>query len=181
MLVIWPLMRYANRKDNSLLSFFPLLLFSLICLEFTLTRTVLFPASVNHCCAGCIIGAFIMNANDIMNALQSKLDIQTYEFRELVRSSLESHAEAIHNTLHEHLLAVDSKVANTSLSNSGSHLGVANQASRSMKLNVPRFDGSNPQEWIFQIETFFNFHATPAATPLQIVSFHLDGRFAAWF
>jgi hypothetical protein len=50
-----------------------------------------------------------------------------------------------------------------------------------LKLNVPRFDGTNAIDWIFQIEAFFDFHATPPVSRLQIVSFHLDGRAASWF
>jgi hypothetical protein len=119
-----------------------------------------------------------MNPDEIMNALQSKLDAQASTFRELLQSSLESHTESIHNTLHQHLQEVDSKVAKIHVE---PPRPVIDPASRSLKLNVPRFDGTNVTDWIFQIEAFFNFHVTPAASRLQIVSFHLDGRAAAWF
>ena len=31
----------------------------------------------------------------------------------------------------------------------------------SMKMGVPKFDGSDPNGWIFRIEEFFDFHDTP--------------------
>ena len=30
-----------------------------------------------------------------------------------------------------------------------------------MKLDVPRFDGSDPSGWIFKIQQFFAYHSTP--------------------
>lgn len=33
---------------------------------------------------------------------------------------------------------------------------------RSMKLEVPRFDGSDPHTWLSRVERFFDFHGTPA-------------------
>lgn len=47
---------------------------------------------------------------------------------------------------------------------------------RSMKMEVPRFDGSDPEGWIFREEEFFDFHGTPEPTRLRIVSFHMEGR-----
>lgn len=52
---------------------------------------------------------------------------------------------------------------------------------RSMKMDVPKFDGSDPSGWIFRIEEFFAFHNAPDDLRLSIVSFHLEGRASAWF
>lgn len=113
-----------------------------------------------------------------MNALQSKLDAQSSSLSALLQSSLDAHSDSIHNTLHQHLLEVDSKVAHLRTASPSS---VTSSISRSLKLSVPRFDGSNASDWLFQIEAFFNFHDTPEASRLQIVSFHLEGRAAGWF
>ena len=56
-----------------------------------------------------------------------------------------------------------------------------NQAYRALKLEVPRFDGSDPNGWLFRIEAFFDYHGTLDDLCLQIVSFHLEGRAATWF
>ncbi|XP_050911420.1 uncharacterized protein LOC127126527 [Lathyrus oleraceus] len=119
-----------------------------------------------------------MSHDAIMNALQSKLDAQSSSLSALLQSSLDAHSDSIHNTLHQHLLEVDSKVAHLRTASPSS---VTSSISRSLKLSVPRFDGSNASDWLFQIEAFFNFHDTPEASRLQIVSFHLEGRAAGWF
>ena len=50
-----------------------------------------------------------------------------------------------------------------------------------MKLNIPRFDGTNMTSWIFKILQFFDYHATPDDERLQIASFYLDGAALSWF
>ena len=50
-----------------------------------------------------------------------------------------------------------------------------------MKMEIPKFDGSDPNGWVFRIEEFFNFHETPENLRLRIVSFHLEGRASAWY
>ena len=37
---------------------------------------------------------------------------------------------------------------------------VTSPSSHRMKLDVPRFDGTNPLGWIFKINQFFEYHAT---------------------
>ena len=54
-------------------------------------------------------------------------------------------------------------------------------AYRALKLDVPRFDGSDPNGWLFRVEAFFDYHDTPNDLCLQIVSFHLEGHASAWF
>lgn len=58
-----------------------------------------------------INGAFVMNVDDVMSDIQSKLDSQSASMSDLLQSSLDSHSDVIRNTLHQHLLVVDSKVA----------------------------------------------------------------------
>lgn len=48
-------------------------------------------------------------------------------------------------------------------------------------MDIPRFDGSDPNSWIFHIGDFFKFHGTPDDIRLRIVSFHMDGPATAWF
>lgn len=50
-----------------------------------------------------------------------------------------------------------------------------------MKLEVPRFDGTDPSEWIFKINQFFVYHATPEPKCLTIASFYMEGPTLAWF
>jgi hypothetical protein len=50
-----------------------------------------------------------------------------------------------------------------------------------MKLEVPRFDGSDALGWIFKITQFFDFHQTPDHDRLTIASFYMDGPALSWF
>jgi hypothetical protein len=50
-----------------------------------------------------------------------------------------------------------------------------------MKLEVPRFDGSDALGWIFKINQFFDFHQTPDPDRLTIASFYMDGPALSWF
>lgn len=52
---------------------------------------------------------------------------------------------------------------------------------RSMKMEVPKFDGLDPAGWVFRVEEFFDFHGTPDHLRLRIASFHMEGRAAAWY
>ncbi|KAH6770906.1 hypothetical protein C2S52_015709 [Perilla frutescens var. hirtella] len=50
-----------------------------------------------------------------------------------------------------------------------------------MHLEVPRFTGEDPYDWIFKIEEYFAYQQISGDQRLQIVSFHLDDKALAWF
>nr|KYP71924.1 hypothetical protein KK1_011204 [Cajanus cajan] len=50
-----------------------------------------------------------------------------------------------------------------------------------MKLDLPRFDGTEPVSWIFKIKQFFDYHQTPEEQRLRMVSFALEGEALTWF
>jgi len=50
-----------------------------------------------------------------------------------------------------------------------------------LKLDVPRFDGTDPLGWIFKITQFFEYHGTPDHDRLTIAAFYMEGRALAWF
>ncbi|GKC46904.1 ty3-gypsy retrotransposon protein [Tanacetum coccineum] len=52
---------------------------------------------------------------------------------------------------------------------------------RSMRLDVPKFSGSDPESWNFSINEYFTLLATPADQRLRIVGFNLEGDAAEWF
>nr|GMD76861.1 prolyl oligopeptidase family protein [Ipomoea batatas] len=49
------------------------------------------------------------------------------------------------------------------------------QKHSSMRLDIPKFGGADPQQWNFNIQEYFNFHQTPENQRLQIVGFCLEG------
>lgn len=50
-----------------------------------------------------------------------------------------------------------------------------------MKLDIPRFDGSDTTGRIFKITQFFEYHSTPDQERLMIASFYMEGPALAWF
>jgi hypothetical protein len=54
-------------------------------------------------------------------------------------------------------------------------------AHTSIKLDIPRFDGTEPLNWIFKIKQFFEFHRTPEDQRLSIASFYMEGDALTWF
>jgi hypothetical protein len=51
----------------------------------------------------------------------------------------------------------------------------------SIKLDIPRFDGSDPLGWIFKINQFFDYHLTPNDQRLRIASLYMEGEALTWF
>jgi hypothetical protein len=50
-----------------------------------------------------------------------------------------------------------------------------------LKLDVPRFSGTDPHGWIFKITPFFTYHNTPEKERITVASFYLDGEALAWY
>ncbi|RZB60375.1 hypothetical protein D0Y65_043239 [Glycine soja] len=62
-----------------------------------------------------------------------------------------------------------------------SHSSPAPALNHRMKLDVPRFDGTDPLGWIFKINQFFEYHSTREHDCLTISSFYMEGCALAWF
>jgi hypothetical protein len=50
-----------------------------------------------------------------------------------------------------------------------------------IKLDIPRFDGSDPLGWIFKISQFFEFHHTPEDQRIRMASFYMEGEALTWY
>ncbi|GJZ42402.1 hypothetical protein Tco_0589288 [Tanacetum coccineum] len=64
------------------------------------------------------------------------------------------------------------------------HGGGGDQGSllpRSMRLDVPKFNGADLESWIFTINEYFTLLATPDEQRLRVVGFNLEGDAAEWF
>ena len=51
----------------------------------------------------------------------------------------------------------------------------------SMRLDVPKFNGLDPDSWIFAINEYFELLMTPAEQRLKVVGFNLEGDAAEGF
>lgn len=53
---------------------------------------------------------------------------------------------------------------------------------RLVKLNFPRFDGSeDPTSWLCRVGQFFDFHHTQEEDRVPLASFHLEGEAQMWY
>ena len=50
-----------------------------------------------------------------------------------------------------------------------------------MKLDVPKFNGTDAPGWIFKISQFFDYHQTPEEERLTVASFYMDGPALSWY
>ncbi|KAH9678316.1 hypothetical protein KPL71_025660 [Citrus sinensis] len=140
---------------------------------------------------GVSIGAFIaiiMTDSEMLKTIQEQFESQTL---------------SLHQTLQQYMATVDSRLDDlrSQIQGSSNNMGRAptqphsmsssteanssgveiSPVLRSMKMEVPKFDGSDPNGWVFRIEEFFDFHGTPETLRLRIVSFYMEGRAAAWY
>ena len=120
-----------------------------------------------------------------------------------MKELLEKQTLSAHQTLQQYMSTVDSRFEEFQAQICGS-VGVLSGPSRpseprsaftegsaggmnfspllcSMKMGIPKFDGSDPTRWEFRINEFFYLYGTPDNLRLPIASFHMEGRAAAWY
>ena len=56
-----------------------------------------------------------------------------------------------------------------------------NSLLKTLRVKVPRFDGSDVADWIYKINKFFDLHKVDDPMRLAMVAFHLDGAPSTWF
>ena len=66
-------------------------------------------------------------------------------------------------------------------SSSAGQTPIATGSTHRLKLDVPRFDGSDPTGWTFKITQFFEYHNTSDHERMTIASFYMEGAALAWF
>ena len=52
---------------------------------------------------------------------------------------------------------------------------------RSMKLEFPRFDGTNPSSWLFKAKQYFCYHQVPEDQWLTVASLNMEGDAMEWY
>lgn len=54
------------------------------------------------------------------------------------------------------------------------------KATLSIRLDLPKFQGSDPEGWIFQADEYFSFHGVTDDSRIQIVGFHMTKGVVSW-
>ncbi|XP_062109866.1 uncharacterized protein LOC133821735 [Humulus lupulus] len=56
-----------------------------------------------------------------------------------------------------------------------------NSILKTLRVKVPKFDGTNVEDWVYKINKFFDLHRVENHIRLTIVPFHLEGVSCTWF
>ena len=121
------------------------------------------------------IGAFIASAM-AEGTRFTKIDDAIRSLNEF-RKEAETQIRDLNNTISRFIQAVDQRLEDRGESVRHSEEPVVNtphhnnNQCRSMKIEVPRFDGTDVSGWIFKIEQFFQFYNTPDDQQILISSF----------
>nr|GMD31046.1 Transposon Ty3-G Gag-Pol polyprotein [Ipomoea batatas] len=51
----------------------------------------------------------------------------------------------------------------------------------SMKIELPKFDGSDPYGWVFRATEYFDFYDTPDTQRVRIAAFTMEGKASEWY
>ena len=100
-----------------------------------------------------------------------------------VRGLLKDQSDAIYAELHAQLAALHVElqaIKNLGLTRQGAGGGDVGLP-RSMRLEVPKFNGKDPESWIFAIHEYFDLLGTANDQRLKVVGFNLEGDAAKWF
>ncbi|KAJ1700964.1 hypothetical protein LUZ63_000743 [Rhynchospora breviuscula] len=54
-------------------------------------------------------------------------------------------------------------------------------ANRNLRFTFPRFSSSDPADWLFSVQCYFMYYATPQEDKLLLASMHLDTPASCWF
>jgi len=52
---------------------------------------------------------------------------------------------------------------------------------RPLKLDFPKFDGSEPNNWILKAQQFHSYYNTSENQKVFVVGFHMEGRALTWY
>lgn len=54
------------------------------------------------------------------------------------------------------------------------------KASRSIKLDFPKFTKEDLEGWLYQVKDYFSFHGIGNDSKIQVVGFHMIGKALSW-
>ncbi|KAF7813726.1 Ty3/gypsy retrotransposon protein [Senna tora] len=52
---------------------------------------------------------------------------------------------------------------------------------KNLKMEIPSFNGTNAEDWVFKIKQFFRIYTTTSEQKIYLASFHMEGPAYAWY
>ena len=95
---------------------------------------------------------------------------------------LKEQADALNAQLHGQIasLTVELQAAKLFGHNRHGEGDAGSTVPRAMRLELPKFNGTDPESWIFAIHEYFDLLDTTNEQRLKIVGFNLEGDAAEW-
>lgn len=130
--------------------------------------------------------SFIMRNEDIAKAMQ-KLESSFKQHADGQLAKFTTLLERYMETTESHLAKlIPIRAKNEEKMHDGPPRGSTDPAGifnilKTLRINVPQFDGHDVEDWICKIDKLFGLHCLPTATRLTLVAFHLDGKALTWF
>ncbi|GJU79907.1 ty3-gypsy retrotransposon protein [Tanacetum coccineum] len=93
---------------------------------------------------------------------------------------LKEQSDALNARMDAQIAAITVELQATKLARSGGGDQVST-IPRAMRLDVPKFFGTDPERWVFSITKYFALLDTPVDQRLKVVGFNLEGDAAEWF
>ncbi|XP_058751457.1 uncharacterized protein LOC131624517 [Vicia villosa] len=131
-----------------------------------------------------------MAENTRMKGLEASINGLNTTMQQMMEDADARHNDYIqhrHNDMvrFEHVEAqLGSLQLSSALNGSGNSDGTPRQSPfqiRNVKLDFPRFDGTEVLNWIFKVEQFFDYYSTPDNQRLTIAAVHLDKDVVPWY
>ena len=124
--------------------------------------------------------------NEALASLHTTFDHHNREIQEIQK------IQGIHirtlNEMNQNLNAILQKLSSQdSHSHSPQRTSPVNQSSsalsfaRSVKLDLPRFSGNDPANWVYKANQYFGYYQTLVTEKLLIASFHMELEALIWF
>src|SRR5262249_13702415 len=115
------------------------------------------------------------------------MQIQMQDFIQSLNSSLQDSIRTLHDKIKKSSMQNQKSQENhqdavhmTTRIESSSHSILFYSLLKNFKLEIPKFQGGDPIQWIYKIEKFFNFHQVPVDQCLTIASFALEDEALEW-
>lgn len=70
---------------------------------------------------------------------------------------------------------------NSKVSNNPLFEGNGGIQARTLRLDFPKFDGTDPNEWVKKAQQFFEYYSTHDEQRLQIAFFHMEDKALSWY
>jgi hypothetical protein len=122
------------------------------------------------------------------------IETQLSQLTEMVNNQMRQQLETLTNTVAAHSSSIATTASTLAHMEAVLHSMAQNTVThgnhnhrdqsfhvRNVRLEFPRFDGTDALAWIFKADQFFDYYNTPDPERLTIAAVHMDHKVIPWF